>query len=46
MRDPITETTYKDADVQPGVTYLYAVIALDKTGNPSEQSNRQTVTLR
>ncbi len=46
MQQPASDTTYKDADVAVGMTYLYAVIAIDKSGNPSEQSNRQSVTIR
>ncbi len=46
VKQPMPDTTYKDADVTVGMTYLYAVIALDKAGNPSEQSNRQSVTIR
>ena len=46
VRDPLTETTYRDTAVEPGATYTYAVIALDLLGNPSEQSERQIVTVR
>jgi len=46
QRAPVPETTYRDTTVRAGATYLYTVIALDKTGNPSEQSNRQTITVR
>lgn len=43
---PIGETTWRDATVTAGVTYVYAVIALDKAGNRSEQSNRIEETAR
>jgi hypothetical protein len=39
---PITETTYRDADVVPGVRYVYAVAAVDAADPPnrSPESNR------
>jgi hypothetical protein len=37
---PVSETTYRDAPVKPGVRYVYAVVAVDKTGNRSVESNR------
>ena len=43
---PIAETTYRDQSVRSGVTYEYAVIAIDKTGNESGPSNRQSATAR
>jgi hypothetical protein len=48
MRDPIRENTFRDETVQPGSTYTYSVYAVDNapTPNVSQQSNRQTVTLR
>jgi hypothetical protein len=36
----ISETTYRDTTVQAGVTYVYVVVAVDKAGNVSAQSNR------
>ena len=36
---PITETTYRDTTVKPGVAYVYAVIAVDKANNMSAQSD-------
>jgi predicted small lipoprotein YifL len=42
----VAETTYKDATVKSGVTYVYSVIAVDKAGNLSEQSNWQELTAR
>jgi predicted small lipoprotein YifL len=46
MTSPAPATSHRDATVKPGVTYVYFVIALDKAGNASTQSNRQTVTAR
>jgi hypothetical protein len=39
---PITETTYRDTAVQPGVRYVYAVVAVDRATPPntSPQSER------
>jgi fibronectin type 3 domain-containing protein len=39
---PITETTYRDTTVQPGVRYVYAVVAVDRATPPntSPQSER------
>lgn len=37
---PISETAYRDASVEAGVTYVYVVVAVDKAGNVSAQSNR------
>jgi fibronectin type 3 domain-containing protein len=44
----VTATTFTDTHVTPGVTYVYAVVAVDTAPahNPSPQSNRQTVTAR
>ena len=39
-KTPITETTYRDSTVQAGTTYVYVVVAVDKAGNVSAQSNR------
>jgi hypothetical protein len=36
---PVLETSFNDA-VQPGVRFIYAVIAVDKAGNASAPSNR------
>jgi hypothetical protein len=48
MREPVTGTTYRDLAVQPGATYTYSVYAVDNAPIPnvSQQSNRQTVTVR
>jgi len=43
---PLTATTFKDEQAQAGATYTYSVVAVDRLGNPSEQSNRQTITVR
>jgi len=43
---PLTATTFRDEQAQAGATYTYSVVAVDKLGNPSEQSNRQTITVR
>jgi len=42
----ITAATFADATVRAGNTYVYAVVAVDKLGNLSPQSNWQTVTVR
>ena len=36
----MTATTYRDETVKPGVRYIYAVVAVDKAGNRSAESNR------
>lgn len=48
MRTPIRETSYRDTDVRPGVTYVYAVYAADTAtpSNVSQLSARQSVTVR
>lgn len=46
LQAPIAEATYVDAAITPGVTYVYTVIAIDKAGNLSQQSNQQRVTAR
>ncbi len=45
---PITATQYRDGTVRSGVTYTYAVIAIDRATPPNESrpSNRETVTAR
>jgi hypothetical protein len=45
---PLTATTYRDQTTQPGVTYTYAVYAVDKSVPPnvSAPSARQVVTVR
>ena len=46
--EPIAATSYRDAAVQPGVTYTYAVYAVDRapTPNLSPRSAPQVVTVR
>lgn len=46
MQDPVTNTAFADNTVKPGVTYIYAVVAVDKVGNRSEESNRVEETAR
>jgi hypothetical protein len=45
---PIHETTYHDSTVKPGVTYVYAVVAVDTapTPNTSQYSNLATEVAR
>jgi hypothetical protein len=44
--DPAAASTYRDASVQPGVRYVYAVVAVDRAGNRSEPSNLVEETAR
>ncbi|BCS35205.1 hypothetical protein TBR22_A44320 [Luteitalea sp. TBR-22] len=39
---PVTESTFRDTTAQPGVVYIYAVVAVDKAtpANASPESNR------
>jgi hypothetical protein len=48
MSEPIREPNYRDTTVQPGVRYVYALVAVDKATPPniSAQSERQEVTAR
>jgi fibronectin type 3 domain-containing protein len=45
---PLTATTFVDATVRPGVTYVYVVVAVDKSAPPnvSPHSNSYSVTIR
>jgi hypothetical protein len=45
---PVTATQYRDLAVRSGVTYTYAVIAIDRATPPNESrpSNRDTATAR
>jgi len=45
-RELIRQTTFNDTTVTPGVRYVYAIVAVDKAGNPSAQSNRIEETAR
>lgn len=46
--EPIRETSYRDASVQPGVRYVYAIVAVDtaKPANASAESARESETAR
>ena len=46
MTDPIAATTYSDSSVRAGSLYIYAVVAVDKAGNRSAESNRVEETAR
>ena len=46
MAQPIRETRYLDTTATPGVQYVYVVVAVDKAGNRSANSNRVTETAR
>lgn len=43
---PVTVTTYRDDTAKPGVRYTYAVVAVDKAGNRSPETNRVEETVR
>ena len=45
-KELVTTPAFRDTTTKSGVTYVYSVIAVDKTGNESEQSNRQEATAR
>ena len=46
--EPIHDASFRDENVQPGHTYIYAVVAIDTATPPnrSEESNRQTEVIR
>jgi hypothetical protein len=44
--EPVDKTAFIDNNVRPGVTYTYVVVALDKAGNRSPESNRVEETAR
>jgi len=44
--EPVAATTYRDETVRPGARYVYAVVAVDRAGNASPQSNRAEETAR
>jgi hypothetical protein len=48
MTSPIAETAYRDRTVQSGVTYAYAIVAVDKASPPnrSAPSERKVATAR
>jgi hypothetical protein len=43
---PIRETTFRDTSVRSGAHYIYAIVAVDRAGNPSQQSARVEGTAR
>jgi fibronectin type 3 domain-containing protein len=43
---PVHETTYSDTTARAGVRYVYAVVAVDKSGNIGAQSTRVEETAR
>jgi len=44
--EPVAAATYRDETVTPGTRYVYAVIAVDRAGNRSPESNRVEETAR
>ncbi|MBY0497770.1 MAG: fibronectin type III domain-containing protein [Cyanobacteria bacterium] len=44
--EPVTVTSYRDESVRAGTRYVYAVVAVDRAGNRSPQSNRAEETAR
>jgi hypothetical protein len=44
--EPVAAATYRDETVKPGTRYVYAVVAVDRAGNLSPQSNRQEETAK
>ena len=44
--EPTAASTYRDESVRPGVRYVYAVVAVDRAGNRSAESNRMEETAR
>lgn len=45
-KEPVAAATYRDETVTPGARYIYAVVAVDKAGNRSAESNRMEETAR
>jgi hypothetical protein len=45
-KEPVTAAAYRDETVRAGVRYVYAVVAVDRAGNRSAESNRQEETAR
>jgi len=45
-KEPVTVTSYRDESVRAGTRYVYAVVAVDRAGNNSPQSNRAEETAR
>ena len=46
MTSPLTETAFVDATTRAGTRYTYAVVAVDKAGNRSPESDRVAETGR
>jgi fibronectin type 3 domain-containing protein len=46
MKEPVAAATYRDETVKPGTRYVYAVVAVDRAGNRSQESNRMEETAR
>jgi hypothetical protein len=44
--EPIHDASFNDQNIKPGVSYEYAVIAIDRNGNASAPSQRLAVTAR
>ena len=44
--EPVTVTSYRDETVRAGTRYVYAVVAVDRAGNRSPESNRAEETAR
>lgn len=45
-QEPVAAATYRDETVKPGVRYVYSVVAVDRAGNRSAESNRAEETAR
>jgi hypothetical protein len=45
-KDPVNNTAFVDNTVRPGAAYTYAIVAIDKAGNRSAESNRVEETAR
>ncbi|HXW05359.1 MAG TPA: fibronectin type III domain-containing protein [Vicinamibacterales bacterium] len=43
--EPIRETTFRDTTVQPGVTYVYALVAVDRASPPNTSARSEPVTV-
>ena len=40
FEDPVTSPAYRDDKVTSGARYVYAIVAVDRAGNRSAESNR------
>jgi hypothetical protein len=45
-QEPVAAATYRDETVKPGTRYVYSVVAVDRAGNRSAESNRAEETAR